>query len=517
MFKKIKSVLSIATALLVIGTVGCKKISTDTNINPNVPSSVDPKFLLSSGLKTSALLISGNPGGGSQSGNDPLNIYLGYWTVSGGYIPSQSLLTYNLNTDFASSLWDNTYINLANYQAIINSYGEDASKRGAIYVAFAKIMKAVHYQRLVDMYNDIPYTEALQAGVNNSPVYNKAQDVYTDLVKQLDEAVVLLKNATIAAEDPAQYDILYGGNKAKWIVFANTTKLKILMNLTQTSTGPAYITTNLAGLTTADFISDASNEARVNPGYTNNAGNQQNPLWTDVGFTTTGGTTGNNDYFRANTYGVKFYENLNDPRLSLFYTPVKSTGLVKGRLFGSTDGNETNSKISSIGGNATGLDQTFGTLKSATQGAPILSATESLFLQAEAAQRGYLTGSAASIYQAAVTESFKAIGVADYAAAATTYTSQASDKVNFSTSADKIKTIITQKWAALNTYDPLEAWNDWRRLNIPSDLPVSIYPGTTATHIPYRLLYPTSEYSYNTTNVNAEGTITTNSKIFWMP
>ena len=117
----------------------------------------------------------------------------------------------------------------------------------------------------------------------------------------------------------------------------------------------------------------------------------------------------------------------------------------------------------------------------------------------------------------AVAQSFRLLGVPTFAAAAATYTAQASDLVNFTTSTDKIKTIITQKWAALNTYDPLESWNDWRRLHIPASLPISIYPGTTATHIPYRLLYPTSEYSFNADNVNAEGTITPDSKIFWMP
>ena len=77
---------------------------------------------------------------------------------------------------------------------------------------------------------------------------------------------------------------------------------------------------------------------------------------------------------------------------------------------------------------------------------------------------------------------------------------------------------MLQKWAAMNTIDPLESWSDWRRLGIPSDLPVSIYPGSTAIHIPYRLLYPSSEYSYNTDNVNAQGTIDAmSSKIFWMP
>jgi hypothetical protein len=81
-----------------------------------------------------------------------------------------------------------------------------------------------------------------------------------------------------------------------------------------------------------------------------------------------------------------------------------------------------------------------------------------------------------------------------------------------------LQTIITQAWVAYSGFDPLAAWNNWRRLGIPTSLPVSQFDGSVATHIPYRLLYPTSEYSYNTVNVDAEGTINNmTSTIFWMP
>ena len=146
------------------------------------------------------------------------------------------------------------------------------------------------------------------------------------------------------------------------------------------------------------------------------------------------------------------------------------------------------------------------------------AAVESLFLQAEAAERGFIAGNAAALFKEAVTESFRILGVPDYENAAQLFYSQPSDKVNIDVSANKIRTIILQKWAALNAYDPFESYSDWRRLGIPADLPVSEYPGTTAPHIPYRLLYPTSEYHYNAANVNDQGTVNQfTSKIFWMP
>jgi len=180
-----------------------------------------------------------------------------------------------------------------------------------------------------------------------------------------------------------------------------------------------------------------------------------------------------------------------------------------GRAFGSSDVGQGNDIISGIGP---------GILVAPTMDAYILPAFESLFIQAEAAQRGFIPGDAAALFKEAVTESFRLLNVPDYKNAAQTFYSQSDSRVNIDISPNKINTIILQKWAALNAFDPLESYSDWRRLGVPADLPVSVYPGTTATHIPYRLLYPTSEYHYNAANVNEQGKINQfTSKIFWMP
>ena len=515
MRKRINSVLlAVGTAVLLIA-VGCKKGTFDINSpNPNQPSTVDPKFILSAAMNSTATVVAGNPGGGSQSGNDLFNIYMGYWAVSGDYIPSAALLQYKLTTDFGASIWDQAYPTLKNFKAIETFYGGDAS--GYNYEAIAKIMQALIYQRLVDIYNNIPYSEALQGGVNNSPAYDDAQTVYKDLVSQLDSSILLINSATTATK-PVENDLMFGGDMDAWKIFANTLKLKILMNLTQASGGPAYIQSELTGLTTADFIDATFGDATINPPYANDANNHQTPLWSDIGSSTTGTPTTNNAYFRANSYAVTFYQNTNDPRIALIYSP-NSSGNVQGRAFGST-ALEHNTEISGIGGPSKGKTPTpDGLLQSPAQPAIILSATQSLFLQAEAVQRGYLTGDAAALYQSAIEESFRLLGVPDYVNAAATYTAQAGDNTNFVASSNPLETIILQKWAALNTQDPLAAWDDWRRTGFPSDIPVSIYPGATATHIPYRLPYPTSEYNYNSANVNKEGQIDPlSSKIFWMP
>jgi hypothetical protein len=503
MIKQIKPILFSITAIALFAITGCKKGTFDINSpNPNVPSTVPPQFSLSAALKESADLMYDAKGSSTANGQDFLQYWMGYWAVSGDYIPSNSVVLYQINTDYFSGNWDNGYLNLKNYDVIETSSITNASPN---YEAIAKIMKAFVYQRIVDLYNDAPYTNSLNGGADNFPTYDKSADIYKSLISKVDSAIDLINGASADAKVPGSDDVLFGGDMGMWLKFANTVKLKLLM---RTTVNPVMdIKGELSGLTTDDFLS-AGEDAAVNPGYQNVAG-QQSPQWADVGFVPAGQPTGNNSYFRSCSYAVNFYQANNDPRDAYFYAP-NTDGVIKGRAFGSTN-LEHNTEISGVNGK--------GIIKSASQDAVILPAFESLFLQAEAVQRGYLSGTASDLYSSAVTESFRLLGVSEYESAATTYISQAANaNTNFAYSSDKIKTIITQKWAALNAYDPLESYSDWRRLKIPADLPVSIYPGNTAPHIPYRLLYPSSEYNYNGSNANAEGSIDPlSSKIFWMP
>jgi hypothetical protein len=516
MFKKISIFILSLSLLFVLDS--CKKISSELNINPNVPDKVTPNLILASALTSSADIIAGNPGGGAFTGNQIFNAWMGYYAVSGGFIPNGQFLTYNITSDIGQSNWAPAYITMENYQKVIDYYGADANTKGSKYTVIARIMKAIHFARLVDLYNNVPYSEALKGGVINYPKYDKGQAIYDALVVDLEDCVAIINSGvTATAEDPLTSDVVYGGNMTKWKSLANTIKLKLLVHQSHLPAKAAYITSKMAGLTTASFLG-INADATIQPGFANDQDNHQNYLWNDIGFTLTGNLQGNRDYYRANSYAVKFYSDNNDPRLGMFYTPL-ANGTYAGRAYGSTNSvNETNDLVSALGGNKTGAAQSFGTLKSASQASVLFPSTESLFLQAEAIERGFLAGDANTTYRDAVRESFRILGVTNANSAADTYIAQSSASVNLLNSSNRINTIITQKWAALNTYDPVESWTDWRRLTIPANLPVSIYPGTNAPHIPYRLPYPTSENTFNPASIAAEGAINPiTSKIFWMP
>jgi hypothetical protein len=297
----------------------------------------------------------------------------------------------------------------------------------------------------------------------------------------------------------------------EWIQLANTIKLKLALNESQYSGGSAFITNALQGTSTYGFLG-AGEDAAVQPGYTNSSEAQQSPFYYDMGLSTAGAPQQNESYYRACSYIVNFLNGNADPRLEQTFAPNTTAGVVLGRPFGSNvSTGQDNEHISGMGP---------GLLQTASSPAVIFPACESFFLQSEAMLDTYLPGGAAAaepVYESGVNESFRLLGVTGITGQQYVQGQSSNPNVSF-TAGPPLTVLLTQAWAAYCGFDPLEAWNNWRKLGIPASLPVSQFDGSVATHIPYRLLYPTSEYSYNTANVNAEGTINNmTSTIFWMP
>ena len=371
-------------------------------------------------------------------------------------------------------------------------------------------MKALHFQLLVDTYGNIPFTQALQGVTTAQPTYDDAKTVYEGVFGQLDAGLALFNEAEkqaaqgLTGGNPGINDIMFRGNLAKWRRFANTLKLRMLLRQSEKADRAAFIQSQLAVIKTSGYgFLRAGETAAVNPGYANSA-NQQNPFYATYGYKINGQPTEAYNVYRGNKYAITFYQSTNDPRLKAYYAPVGGVGSTfNGAFFGTTTP-VPNGQTSGIGP---------GLLQKVNQDAVILSSHEALFLQAEAAQRGWITGDPKTLYQQAITESFVNVGLT--AVDAATYYGQTLNNVGFDASGNKIEAIITQKWASLNGWSPFEAWSDYRRLGLPA-VPISLDPSTSVKQIPVRLFYPQSEYNYNGANVQAQGNINQfTSKIFW--
>lgn len=202
--KKFVRIFSIA-ALLALGIQSCKKSRFDINSDPNnaTDSTVAYNVILPAALNSTASFIAEDWGW--------LQNYLGYWARSGTYAPNVGEETYTITTSFHTEIWTDIYDNLYDYQAMQIS----AQKNGAdFYSGIARIMKAHNFALLVDVYNNVPYFEALKGSGNTTPKYDKGSDIYMDLFKQLDTAIVLIGGANTSStgsnKNIAADDIMFG-------------------------------------------------------------------------------------------------------------------------------------------------------------------------------------------------------------------------------------------------------------------------------------------------------------------
>jgi hypothetical protein len=509
-YLKYKSGLLVVIAAVFLFS-SCKKGWLDINDNPNNPTddNITPELIFNRGAVASAQR--------QVSGNFRfLNSWVGYMSASGDFAIVQDETTYNVDFSFSDPIWLNHYDVLFDlYQAKTKAVASgDLVLAGASMVLAAKL-----WQELVDIYGSIPYREAFQSNVTRTPDYTPAREIYDDLQKVLDTAKTYISgtaklnfNQYIGAVIRIGGETLGSGDvedkQANWIKFANTLKLRLLIRQSEVAGfNPATEIAKITVNSELNILREGETVA-ANPGFVNED-NKQSPFYANYGFTPTG--SDGNTSTRANNYIVNVLRGNNDPRLTRYFAPV--SGNVVGTTFGLATGNPGGAASSKFGP---------GIMASATQDAWILPSFLSLFLEAEAIARGWTPGVAQTAYENAVRESFVWLGVPDASNEADDYLANApsADWANAgATPIAQARFIAYQKYLALVGIDALEAWSDIRRLNMITDNGyITVNPGRISNTLPVRLLYPQSEYTTNSSNVNAEGAINLfTSKIFWQP
>jgi hypothetical protein len=520
----------IFAGLLFLGSA-CEKNFLDINNNPNAPAQADPALVFTNALTQTAYIVSVDYlyMNGTQN-------YYGNSVRAAPPGPNNSVNF--TSTDFVTS-WTDNYHNLNDY-AFIEKSGTETNKW--FLVGAAKIMKSLNFQMLVDTYGDVPYTEALRLSKNIlTPKYDKAQDIYNACIQQLDSAVDILENTVLVSTyNPGNADVMFKGDATMWIKFANTLKLRMLLHEIGVSSQQSTIQAEMQKIANDPIgLLGPGESAMVNPGYATDAAAHLNPLYSHIGYSITGavalvGAAGN-------SYFINKLDGYNDTRLGYFYG-TNVAGMIEGNPLGAGG----NSAASYFGGPVNKLNannnlpfnfkpplgfagtipKTWGILPSPTTASIILSSWESLFLQAEAVQRGLLPGNADDLYAEAITDNFIYLNVftdgttfnSNPAVWAAAYLSQNIANVGWqASSANPLQAILIQKYISLCITDPLESWTDYRRTGYPKDLPFSASSSRLYDY-PYRFIYPQSEYNTNSKNVAAEGAINPISpKIFWMP
>lgn len=561
---------------LVASTTSCKKYL-DINTNPNSVTAATPDLVMPQALAATASMsfsfshTYGGDLGGYIANSGGVSGYGNFWTFvfnssdftglwSGSY---DNLQDYQFIIDNSTETGDYKYFNAIArlmksfcFLRLVDAYGD---------VPYSQALKGSAnltptYDKAQDVYKAcITEIDAAIAILKTAPTATTV-NFGSNTNGKIDISVW----STNTTNNSMSYNATGSKNGldfTNWIKFANTVKLRALIRIQKAdaATFNAF-KPSMASLTTADFVSA---DVLINPGYLQQSG-KQNPLWNSLAYQYTGSAATSN--YLATKFVVGFFDGkkLSDDGRGKLSFRVPTTGATAGQyIYANQLGFQSTSSAllpnrpsggawyvgTAGGGSPTGLSANgYGIMKGYDMGQSIFTAAESYYLQAEAALIGLVPGSASTLFDNGLTASFayldkdhtdvvssaagnptaqvtayKAANVANAKAYLTNYTLATTD-------AQRLEAIITQKYIALNMLNNDEGWNEYRRTLYPVSVPpsatggaadpvLSFAPNSATITTPRsdglagRIMYPTSETSYNKANVPTVDPNT--SLIFW--
>ncbi len=390
---------------------------------------------------------------------------------------------YFRSDQYANALWDRYYPTnikqIEDIKAQLISEGNSGSEMG-----MTRILRVFAFTRLTDIYGDIPYSEAGQGYTNGilKPKYDAQQDIYMDMLKELEEAVAQIGSSTTLGNS----DIMFKGDTAKWKAWGNSLMLRLAMRLTKadSATAKAWAEKAVAAGTMT------SNDHIAHVPHTNGPeGINQN---------------GHGEVFDADgnpRISKTFADWLkDDPRLPILAARRSDGSTNPADLIGMPNGS-TGATVADTSIYAepnrnviTGKD------------APMVFQTyaEVRLLKAEMAFRGWsVPGSAEAHYNAGVKAAMQMLSQLYTNAAVITDAEVDAYLVKKPYDASKGWEMISEQYWAVTLFNEYESFSNWRRTGYPTLVPTSDPGSDTGGPIPRRLIWPEGEASTNAENFAA--------------
>lgn len=378
---------------------------------------------------------------------------------------------------------------------------EITKKQGYIY-AWANIIRVGVMLRVADIYGPIPYS---QMGSGQFAVaYDDSQTLYHHMIEDLTQSIhtlSLFMKENVGKDLPiAQYDRMYNGKFEKWILFANSLKLRMAVRI-------AAVDTEFAKQIMKEAIEGGVIELNGDNAFLPSNDNpyyKASSKWKDLAI---------------NATLSAYMSSYDDPRISHYMTESSYE----------KNGNKYFGVRMGIDYNATELpfykSQFSKPAYTQSSSLPVYHAAETYFLKAEAALQGWIDGGesmAKAYYEKGIQTSMEEyeVTIANYLTNTkvpekyedpykSIYNATFSNapSVSWEDGSNKLEKIITQKWIA-NYPIGLESWADFRRTGYPQII-TAYKNGSSDTFIGSidskrmvrRLPYPNKELDNNSANV----------------
>ncbi len=433
-----------------------------------------------------------------------------------------------------NNVWNNYYQTLAQYREIEKVYAglsEAAAADQRIYMIAAKAFIYDKTQKMIDIYGDIPFTEAGMLSQNGGDynssyaAYDDAETLYTMMLDELADLADELNTITVSSGVQVEFktqDLINSGDLVLWKKYINSLRLRMLSRVSGASAFSARATSEIG-----EILSNPSSY----PVVTSNADNIKWDIYSlGTLLSATSFQSGLEDW-SGNLAGKAIVDHMvgnDDPRLTYVFEPGTEAGA--GEFMGldplmnaSAQNELVNSNTLTIYSRSTiSRNQYFPGL--------LITAPEVHFFAAEYYLKSGQDAMAKSSYEAAVKASVELYQylrsvsnngdspavVVPTAADVEAYLAKDAVSWSAATSSDaKLKLIAEQKWLHFNVINPNENWSELRRLDLV-DLEFWADQSNQQSLPPYRWIYPGSEATYNTQNyaaVQAEDVLT--NKLFW--
>ena len=510
----------ILLGIVSLSAFSCKKDFNEVNTDPIGKSSVSASQLLAPALVN---VLSANMVRNRNFNNELMQVTVDISDAEG------KVFRYDVRRNWADYTWNTWYPELTNLRDIYTIASKPESLNSS-YKGISLITQAWVFQLLTDVYGDVPYSQANQGKVGNyEPVFDKQKDIYLDLFTKLEEANKLLTEGTsiVASSDP-----IYQGDVSKWRRLGNSLYLRLLLRVSSKADVSAQVIAKIKEIADGNkanypIMENNSHTAKILWNGTNSSTSvYSSPFMINVravDFRTPAIT----DFFISS---LGFWK---DPRIDGAFgvNGVNRFGIAAGPggLIGVPSGYDTGTsaiKQSYFYSDATINNPT--TLQTDRYTGIVMNCAEVDFILAEAAAKGWITGTGESYYRKGIADAINywlpTIFTTASDPALEAYINNADIGWNnnlpldnsANNSVSKMQLIHLQKYYAMFLVD-FQQWFEYRRTGHPF-----IPKGTGLANggkMPARLNYPLVTQSTNPTSyknaVASQGADDINTLVWW--
>lgn len=503
--------------LTVVGLTGCKKGFEELNTDPIGRGAVQANQLLAPALVN---VLHANMNRNRNFNNELMQVTVDISDADG------KVFRYDFRRNWSDYLWNAWYPQITNFRDMY-TIADQPDQLNASYKGISLVTQAWVYSLLTDTYGDVPYSQANQGKDQIvEPAYDAQKDIYLDLFRKLEEANTLLSEGTaiVATSDP-----VFNGAVDKWRKLGNSLYLRLLLRVSGKAEVSQEVITKIKEMidtNPANYPIMQSNDDTAKILW--NGTNSSTAVYSSPFMVSVRPVD-----FRSVAISSFFIDHIRDwgdPRLDSDFgkNSVPRWGIAQGAegYSGVPSGFGPGMDLSRKSYFYSDAQNTGYTLQTDPYTGIIMNVAELNFILAEAAARGWISGSAMEYYNKGI---FYGINywLPEWASSAqdptfTSYLTDADITWNESLPLDdvsedsKLEQIHIQKYYAMFLVD-MQQWFEYRRTGHPI-LPkgAGLQNGDV---MPARMAYPIISQSANPTGyknaIAAQGPDLINTQVWW--